>query len=233
MPGQGSRAPVFSEPTGRRWQRVRLGAILVSAASTLVVVGLIAAALLPPSLPATNAFRSGAHPATSANTAEAERRRAAARDRLRRSLNPVRAPARANPSAPRPKANIGLPGDSLLAAFYVNWDDNSLSALKAHADHLDWVIAEWGFVAPGGDSVKVAVDTNAMDFIEKIPADRRPSVLLMVTNVTEGVGRFGGSRGARLLGDSVRRRTAARKLASEVRRYGLAGVTVDFEEVAE
>jgi cellulose synthase/poly-beta-1,6-N-acetylglucosamine synthase-like glycosyltransferase/peptidoglycan/xylan/chitin deacetylase (PgdA/CDA1 family)/spore germination protein YaaH len=234
MPGQGSAAPVFSEPTGRRWQRVRLGAMLVGAASILVVIGLIAAALLPPVLPRSNAF----NPATKARpgrlSARAARAHDAARARLHRALRrgeqaPIRARAVGRPL-------VGPPAtDSILAGFYVNWDEHSYQSLRAHLDRLDWVIAEWAFVAPAGDSLRVAADErDILGLIRKVPRGERPKVLLMVSNVMENTnGRFGGANAERLIANPVARRRAAERLAQAVHERHLAGVTVDFESVSD
>src|SRR5260370_38930192 len=43
--------------------------------------------------------------------------------------------------------------DTVVVGFYVNWDDNSYASLKLHKDALDWVVAEWGFVGRGGDTL--------------------------------------------------------------------------------
>ncbi len=235
MPDQGNAAPVFSEPTGRRWQRVRVGAILLGAASILAVVGLIAAALLPPVLPKSHAFdpRATRRPApVSPRDAQAHD---VARGRLYRELRRGEggSPARAAfPTKRRP----GPPAsDSILAGFYVGWDEHSYESLVAHVDRLDWVIAEWSFIAPTGDSLKMWPDQNKMlELVRKVPADRRPKVLLMVTNVEEGTdGRFGGINSHRLLVNPAIRRRAAQQLAREVRDSGFAGVTVDFESVPD
>ncbi|MES2306693.1 MAG: glycosyltransferase [Gemmatimonadota bacterium] len=229
-------AHVFSEPTGRRWQRVRAGAYLLGALSTVGVFGLIVAALLPPALPQFDAFT----PATRRHApavvgSRAARLRESARERLYRALR-----HQGQPPAVRPgrlplhpvRERRGSP-DSIFAGFYVNWDDNSFASLKAHVDQLDWVIAEWGFVTPGGDSLQLKIDPKLLFLIQSLPDSARPRVLLMLSNVTQGVGEFGGSSGPRLLADATRRQRAVRQAVSAVRRLGLAGITVDFESMPE
>lgn len=229
-------APVFSEPTGRRWQRVRVGAYLAGAITTLAALGLIVAALLPPSLPAYDAFSpADHHPAPRVVGSRAARLRETARERLFRALrHQGRAPA-ARPA--RLPLHPTLPGrsavDTLVAGFYVNWDDNSFASLRAHVDALDWVIAEWGFIAPGGDSLRLAVDPKVLFLVQQRPVERRPKVFLMLTSVIQGAGKFEGNQGPHLLADSTRRARVAAQAADAVRRYGLAGVTVDFESMPD
>jgi cellulose synthase/poly-beta-1,6-N-acetylglucosamine synthase-like glycosyltransferase/peptidoglycan/xylan/chitin deacetylase (PgdA/CDA1 family)/spore germination protein YaaH len=235
MPDQQSSAPVFSEPTGRRWQRVRAGAILVGAGSILVVIGLIAAALLPPVLGNANAFNPAAETRRAPVSSRAAREHDAARSRLYRALRRGQLPptARGGPAV-RPRG--GPPADdSIMAGFYVDWDEHSFQSLRVHLDRLDWVIAEWAFIATSGDTLRFAGDTNhILDLINQEPASRRPKVLLMVSNVLENTaGRFGGVNTLRLLSDPVVRHRAAQRLAHQIDSLHLAGVTVDFESVPD
>ena len=232
----GRSAHVFSEPTGRRWQRIRAGAYLLGALSTIAVLGLIVAALLPPALPRYDAFTPAAKRAPPAVVgSRAARLRESARERLFRALRHQGQPPAVRPGRLplRPSQSGRTNNDSIFAGFYVNWDDNSFASLKAHVDKLDWVIAEWGFVTPSGDSLQLKVDPKLLFFVQSLPDSVKPRVLLMLTNVTQGVGEFGGISGPRLLADSVRRDRAARQAASAVRRLGLAGITLDFESMPQ
>jgi hypothetical protein len=178
MPDQRSSAPVFSEPTGRRWQRVRAGAIVAGASSILVVIGLIAAALLPPVLGNPNAFNPAALTRRAPVTSRAAREHDVARGRLYRALRRGQLPptARGGPAV-RPRG--GPPAsDSIMAGFYVDWDEHSYQSLRVHLDRMDWVIAEWAFIATSGDTLRIQNDTNhIMDLINQEPLAKRPKVL--------------------------------------------------------
>ena len=229
-------AHIFSEPTGRRWQRIRAGAYILSGISTIAVLGLIVAALRPPALPRYDAFSPAAkhHPPVVVGSRSA-RLRESARERLFRALrHQGHSPALRPSHLPlRPTRLVENNQDSIFVGFYVNWDDNSFASLKAHADKLDWVIAEWGFVTPSGDSLQLKVDPKPLFFIQSLPDSIKPRVLLMLTNVTQGVGEFGGRSGPHLLADSARRDRAAHQAASAVSRLGLAGITLDFESMPD
>ena len=235
MPDQGNTAPVFSEPTGRRWQRVRVGAILLGAASILAVLGLIAAALLPPVLPHSNAFDPSAKSRPAVSSAKSAQAHAAARGRLYRALRNAQQVPSARSGATKPPRTGPAATDSILAGFYVDWDEHSFESLRAHLHRMDWVIAEWAFIAESGDTLRVVPDSrNIMDLIAKAPKDLRPKVLLMVSNVREdSSGRFGGLPTARLLTNPAARRLAAERLAVAVQDRGLAGVTVDLENIPD
>ncbi|MES2124778.1 MAG: glycosyltransferase [Gemmatimonadota bacterium] len=229
-------AHVFSEPTGRRWQRVRTGVYLVGVLSTLGILGLVVSALLPPSLPRYDAFTPAARsPLPAVVGSRAARLREAARERLYRALRHQGRPAAARPSHLRlhPSGTDRGTLDPVIAGFYVNWDDNSFASLKAHIGQLDWVIAEWGFVLPGGDSLQLKIDPKLLYLVQSLPDSSRPRVLLMLSSVTQGAGEFGGSGGPQLLADSARRHRSARQAANAVRRLGLAGITLDFESLPD
>lgn len=229
-------AHIFSEPTGRRWQRVRTGVYVAGVGSTLVMLGLVISALLPPSLPRYDAFSPAARsPLPAVVGSRAARLRESARERLYRALRHQGRPAAVRPShlPLRPTRGGKSSTDPVFAGFYVNWDDNSFASLKAHVAQLDWVIAEWGFVLPSGDSLQLKVDPKLLYLVQSLPDSSRPRVLLMLSSVTQGAGEFGGSGGPRLLSDSVRRNRAARQAANAVRRLGLAGVTLDFESLPD
>ena len=195
---------------------------------------LIAAALLPPVLPQSHAFDPSAkrRPAPKI-TARAAQAHTAARGRLYRDL---RAAEQALPIAAKKgrKPRPGPPSsDSILAGFYVDWDEHSYESLRDHLDRMDWVIAEWAFIAATGDTLNVLEDSrNILGLIDQVPTDRRPKVLLMVSNVQQQTaGRFGGAPTVRFLKDPVARARAARRLAARVDSMHLAGITVDFESI--
>lgn len=236
MPDQGNTAPVFSEPTGRRWQRLQVGAIVIGAASIVAVLGLIAAALLPPVLPPSTAFDPTAKSRPAVTSAKSAQAHAAARGRLYRALrNAADEPSPARPGVTKPPRSGPIATDSILAGFYVDWDEHSFLSLRAHLDRMDWVIAEWAFIASSGDTLRVVPDSrDILKLIANAPKEQRPKVLLMVSNILEGSqGRFGGVPTARLLTNPTMRRLAAERLAVAVQNRGLAGVTVDFENIPD
>ena len=124
-----------------------------------------------------------------------------------------------------------------MAGFYVDWDEHSYESLRAHLDRLDWVIAEWAFIAPVRRHAadRRTTPTTSSDLINQVPKARRPKVLLMVSNVLEEHRRDGsaGVNTLRLLADSGARRRAARDWRTQVDSLHLAGVTVDFESVPD
>ena len=222
-----------------RWRRLRLAALALGILTTLIAGGLVAGILVPPTLP--NADLLGGSSASisrppSLITSRFERARLAARARL--FATPASRPALrgAHHEARLPVQSQGVvvrapSGRSLVAGFFVNWDDNSFVSLKAHAAQLDWLVCEWLFLAPNADSLRVRVDRRVLYLTQHLPAGERPSVLAMLTNYDSARADFDPAQLRRAVGTPARRAALVAQAASVVRTYGLAGVTVDFEQI--
>lgn len=192
---------------------------------------LIGVAMLPPSLQKTDAFRAAPRGGKVEMSRVRANQRRQERSQLFRSLRPQPSPrgqrARAVPSI---RKSGPRSGDSLLVGFYVNWVDNSFTSLRANADQLDWIIAEWAFIDRHADTLRVHVDPKVQQLVKGLPADRQPKVLMMVSNVDSGR-QFAGAHAALMLADPARRAQMAGRIARTIQGYRLAGVTLDFEEL--
>lgn len=229
---------VFRDISGRRWRRVRRVAVVAGVVTSALALALIAAILAPPLLPVVaggEGRRANLAQLPRIATTRRDRARIAARRRLfverggRRGPAAVRAgalplgrgqpPARARDAAP------------IVAGFYVNWDDNSFASLRAHVADLDWVVCEWAFLASGGDSLRLRVDRKVLYLASRQPVESRPAVLALVTNYDSAGRDFDAARLRRLVESPAHRARVIAQLDTMVATYGLAGVTVDFEEV--
>src|SRR3989442_14720270 len=74
--------------------------------------------------------------------------------------------------------------DPIVAGFYVNWDDNSLASLRSHIDAFDWVVAEWGFVGRGGDTLPGRFEGRDSVLALTKLAQQPPLVFALITNYT-------------------------------------------------
>jgi cellulose synthase/poly-beta-1,6-N-acetylglucosamine synthase-like glycosyltransferase/peptidoglycan/xylan/chitin deacetylase (PgdA/CDA1 family)/spore germination protein YaaH len=240
------RRPVFLDLSGRRWTLVRRSALWLGVVASVLVAIVVLGILSPPRLPTaaaaavTHAARRSRWPATRPAVAltRPERARLTARRRLFAALEsePTSLGVRATllPGQPiEPSTNSARTRGPEIAGFYVNWDDNSLASLRAHARALDFVVCEWAFVMPTGDSLRLAIDPRVLLVARRLPAAERPRVLAMVSNVDPAGDHFDPGRLRRLLQSDVARAKAVAQLASAVRTFGLGGVTVDFEEVPD
>src|SRR5512133_3004518 len=239
---------IFTDPSGRRWRRVRRVAVGIGTVSSLLALGLVVSILVPPLLPSIKAARIvvGGPRRNGFTNSRRERERLSARRRLTAALA-----LRPAPRAERPehlslaRGAVGEPGrpvppraanpvrPPLVVGFNVKWDDNSFAAYKAHADALDWVVSEWVFVADQGDSLHVDVDPRVLFANALLPPATRPRIFAMVSNFDSRSGVFATHGLRRLLTHPDARRRAIDRLAAVAQQYALAGITIDFEEVPD
>ena len=242
-----SSGAVFLDPTGTRWRRIRRIALAIGIATTLAALVVVVGVLVPPLLPLwsgdVTALTSAAPHA--AATSRQARERLAARRRLLLALGngrqaaagvrPELLPIKPQRRVARARSKTDLtPGSApITAGFYVNWDDNSFASFAAHAQDLDWVVCEWAFVVPSGDSLRLAIDRRVLYAAEHQPEGHRPLVFAMVSNYDSTRSGFDARRLRRLLASPAALRRVLDQLTDAVTRYGLAGVTVDFENVPD
>jgi len=242
------RDSVFIDHSGERWRRVQRYALGVGVATTLIALGLVISIVVPPLLPSMKEARS----ATGAKrhglvATRFDRERLAARRKLAEALALKPAPRALRPeqlriaankknettraAAPKLAANPVRP--RLVVGFNVKWDDNSFAAYRAHSRELDWVVSEWIFVDPSGDSLRIDVDPKVLFTNATLPADERPRILAMVSNFDSQTGVFATQGLSHLLATPAARKKSIAQLVAASEKYGFAGVTIDFEEVPD
>ena len=243
------RDSIFIDPSGNRWRRVQRIALGVGVASSLIALGLVVSIIIPPLLPSIQEARQavGATKRSGFTSTRFERERLAARRKLAaalalrptpRALRPEELKVTANKKreakradAPKVAANPVRP--RLVVGFNVKWDDNSFAAYRAHAAELDWMVSEWIFVDPSGDSLRIEVDPKVLFTNATLPVDARPRIFAMVSNFDSQSGVFATAGLSRLLANPAARRKSINQLAAAAEKYGLAGITIDFEEVPD
>ena len=244
MKQRSQQLPTFLDPTGRRWRRLRLGALAAGVASTVLFVFVVTGVIVPPLLPSLPFTQTAAdslghaprvprlvvkHPIS----VRAERERVASRQRLFAYLakHPAEPGLRyAQLPIARPHTSLEPAGRPIVTGFYVNWDDNSLASLHSHISALDWVVAEWGFVRADTAPVQFQVDRRVLAEAALAARAHRPvQVFALVTNFTGDD--FDARALTRLLEHPRRSRRAITTIADTLNRYDLAGVTIDFENV--
>ena len=239
---------VFLDPSGKRWRNIRRATLGFSVLSTIVALGLAVSFLVPPILPNLQAAKravTGApnRPRTVATTRN-QAARAAVKAKMIAALTLKPAPPGRHIDSTKLEKNRAIevaaalrarapngtrPG--IVAGFFVNWDDNSLASFRAHAKDLDWVIGEWAFLAAGGDSLKLMPRAEVLYIDSLLPPKDRPRLFAMVSNFDTKLRRFDPDGVRRLLSTAQSRQRAALQLINFAQKYGLAGITVDFEEV--
>ncbi len=230
-------APVFSDPTGRRWRAFRGAALGLGVASTVMALVLVLAVLIPPLLPATWTQIDQPVDAGTGLNPRLEPARVEARKRLVSALAEhhlaptLRGPRLSSigPIAGRAAAD----SNPIVVGFYVNWDDNSFAALTSHARDLDWVVGEWAFLNDSGSAMIWDLgDTKRKDvlrLVQSMPPDTRPRLFAMLTNVDPVAHEFDRRRARRLLTNPLHRQHVIDSLVAGVQRMRLAGIMIDIE----
>src|SRR2546421_3533915 len=156
--------PVFYDPKGRRWRRVKRTYLVLAICITAITAIFIASVLANPLLPRLNLrpLANLPHPSDikpkplavapanpreqKAKRAQAELQKALATTSVvpaqRRELMPILPPP---PPVPLP-APASFNSKQLAVGFYINWDESSLSSLKSNLDRLDWVVPPLGHI---------------------------------------------------------------------------------------
>jgi len=179
-----SDSPVFHDPHGRRWRRVRRIWLGLSIVATGLAVVFIASVLANPVLPTFNLRQIPSLPHSAdlkpkppslpanpsekkAKKAQIELQHALATTRYvvpgrRRSILAVVPPP---PTVPAPIVPTTRP---LSVGFFINWDESSYESLKRNLSHMDWVVAEWSHIqnVPDGSNPLVTdVHIPALNWI--------------------------------------------------------------------
>ncbi|MCI4398031.1 MAG: glycosyltransferase [Acidobacteria bacterium] len=224
--------PVFHDPERRRWRRVRAGLLALGAFLSICFGVAVFSVMINPSL---------LSPAL-------DGRRATLRQRL---APPVHKPwimdrrerrlfrtqyqlykAKAAQAQKKLAARAASNGQShpLLLGFYVNWDDTSLTSLKANINKMDGLVAEWLHLGgKDGSLIEDAPDRTrlALDFIHANRPDLK--IFALANNFNTASFSWNGELLTGLLADKRARAKAISGMVDFAAARRLAGLCVDFE----
>ncbi len=234
--------PIFHDPKGRRWPRLRGGFYVLSVLFAALLIAFVASILCNPFLPRFKLPQTRALPRNTSvrppplappvpvlppllRHAVTELHRAEKSAPVRKGRRPQLLKLAPPPKAPPPRVT----GRPLAAAFYVNWDDSSYASLRRNVGQLDWFIPEWARLSPDGTDgpLRVELDLRALDLVRR----ERPQahILPLLQNFHDGA--WDGPLVQRVLGSDATRAALLRSLLDLLSRQGFGGVVVDFEEV--
>lgn len=135
----------------------------------------------------------------------------------------------ADQPAPARKPRVHKPREStrppVVFGFHVPWDENSFPSLKANAQHLTCVLAEWLILRSGSGDLD---DRTEIPVVEWSRQANLP-LLAVVTNFRDD--HWQEKEVHEILSHPAARRRLVRNIHSIVRKYELAGVNIDFEQV--
>ncbi|MGC9947739.1 MAG: glycosyltransferase [Bryobacteraceae bacterium] len=221
------RSFVFHDPTGKRWHRFRrslqtgaifFGILLVLFLLSMAISPQIPALGLPPvedipGLAEVPAIIRGERPM---RNVPFKLRKAARNIKYVRSASPVMHPK----NAAQIKTN-----SPVVFGFYVNWDRSSMVSLRLHLSHLTHLVPEWLILR----NAKGDLDDQSDPTVIAIAAQAKLPILALVTNYRDGW-QAGDVR--KILHDAEARADLIDNIYNNVTEHLLAGVNIDFEELA-
>lgn len=227
--------PVFYDPAGRRWPRVRRAWFALAILVTMLSVTLVASVLVNPVLP-----RLDLHPASSfPHAVESQTQSPVFPDTLRRQRS-KRAEMLLNRDLTEAKRDHATPTQIVATAnniekpiaigFYVNWDDSSYESLKRNLPQLDWLVPEWVRLKDGTDAgddpLTSDIDPRVLDLVHR----ERPQmpIIPLVQNYRNE--RWDPAILQRAVADEVSRARLVDSLVRFVSENRFAGICIDFEE---
>ena len=242
-----SGSPVFYDPRGRRWRRVRRTYLALAVCITAIMAIFIASVLANPLLPRLNLRPLSnlprpadikPQPLTTAPPIPREQKAKRAQVELQKALATTRVvpaqrpelmpilPPPANPPLPPPAS---FNSKQLAIGFYINWDESSLASLRRNLDHLDWVVPQWVHIVDvknGSSPIATDIHAPALNLIRQ----ERPqtAILPLVQNLNDE--KWESDVLARAIADEPARQNLLTALTSFVEQNKFAGICVDFEE---
>jgi peptidoglycan-N-acetylglucosamine deacetylase len=243
-----TETPVFYDPAGRRWRRVRRTWLALAVIVTTVAAIFIASVLANPILPSFNLRPVAGLPRSSdlkppkppsltvspgdlkAKKAQAELQHA--REKTKRvppSQKPQQMPIVPPPAIPPP---VTPKNRSIAIGFYINWDESSYASLKRNLDHLDWVVPQWVHLqdtSNGASPIVVEMDVPALNLIRETRPQIR--ILPMVQNLIDD--KWDADLLVRTISDEALRQRLVSALTTFVEQNKFGGVCLDFEEIPD
>lgn len=242
-----TRSPVFYDPKGRRWRRVKRSYIALAVCVTALAGSFIASVLVNPLLPHLNirplpnlphsSDIKPARPVAAVRNPRAQKAKHAQLD-LQKALATARVLPAKRPSqtAIEPPRVFVLPPPASFASrplsigFYINWDESSYASLLRNLNHLDWVVPQWVHLVnrDSGNPIDTDIHAPGLNLIRQ----QRPQTLIlpMVQNLTDE--KWETDVLTRAIVDEPARQRLINALSTFVDENRFAGVCIDFEEPA-
>lgn len=118
--------------------------------------------------------------------------------------------------------------NKIRAAFYVNWDAGSYTALAAHIGKMNMVLPEWFFINAETNVLEVRIDTAALALMKKYPVKILPVISNL--NTQNGDDYWDNTILKNTLGNVEKRNKLISDIVSTLNKYQFEGINIDFEE---
>ncbi len=221
--------PIFYDPRGIRWKRLRWGSIVVVVFTTFMAAILIASILINPVLDLLHLQSSSLLPqkkhltrSVVENTGQFGKKYLDARNKLfhqiKNEAQKTTIAARVNPQQER-------------VAFFVNWDDASFSSLKQHITDIDVLIPEWLHLKNDGSIVED--NKNRQEYVLQYIRSRKPDQkIYALINNYNGTS-WDQKALVTILSSNDQRKNSIDTIINYVKENKLQGISIDFENIPQ
>jgi cellulose synthase/poly-beta-1,6-N-acetylglucosamine synthase-like glycosyltransferase/peptidoglycan/xylan/chitin deacetylase (PgdA/CDA1 family)/spore germination protein YaaH len=219
---------VFSDPTGKRWPRLRLILLIAGVVFFLGAVLFVQALFITPKMNLPFSLRQ-LKGQLKALQKENPAGQLAPSSLLWQKFGAARQAAKklagtAPPPSPRPRKKP--PDNEVRLAFYVNGDPYSYASLQQHAPQITHLCPEWMTVVDGWGDVQIDADTR----LSRFAANKSIALMPLLTNL---VGDTWQPEAVENLahGPAKRQDRFIQRVVSELRKAKASGVVVDWEQI--
>src|SRR5881394_3917421 len=228
VPSEGVMPFVFSDPTGKRWPRLRLILLIAGMLFFLATVLFVQTLFVAPQMSVPFSLRQlkgqlkalqKQNPAGQVSTGSLLWQKfGAARQAAKKLGGPTPAP----PARPRKKS----PDNEVRLAFYTNGDPYSYSSLEQHAAQITHVCPEWMAMTSGTGEIQIDADSR----LPKLAASRGIALMPLLTNL---VGDTWQPEAVENLAHSstARQDRFIQKVLATLNEAKAAGVVVDWQQL--
>src|SRR5919198_2822323 len=218
---------VFSDPTGKRWPRLRLILLIAGVLFFLGTVVFVQTLFVTPKMNVPFSLRQlkgqlkalqKENPADQLSPSSLLWQKFAAARQAARKLGPAPAPS----ARPRKKS----PNNEVRMAFYANGDPYSYASLEQHAGQITHLCPEWMTVINGLGDLQIDGDTR----LSKLTASKGIALMPLLTNL---VGDTWQPEAVENLahGPAQRQERFIRRVLSVLRGAKASGVVIDWQEI--
>lgn len=120
----------------------------------------------------------------------------------------------------------------IRAAFYTPWSPLSLVDLRENGDKLNTIYPEWFFINPKTLRLDSRVDKNALSVMKHYKLSIQPIFNNFISK-PGGEGAFSGQMLHQVLHNEQVQNQLIQDLLTEIKKYNLQGINIDFEEIKE
>ena len=121
--------------------------------------------------------------------------------------------------------------DKVRAAFYVDWDPQSLFSLQKNIKKLNMVVPEWFFIDPKTDLLRTEIDTAALKVMRK----NNIRIVPLINNINNSKpdDGFDGDMIHRIINNPTKKAKLIADIIKTLKQYKFQGINIDFEEFKE